>query len=165
MQAQRTQACRVCADPCAVHPRTHNQHVLQTRILLCDCPVGAERASKILGIKPSAHLQHRAMNAVEGWGDVPSLPEVLVGAVLHLFIEQRIMNESSNALQIRPVLQKEGITVVCPVVELAEVRCWVLRSVGAGSEVVRVQLELGGKHESTVVVCVVSFEQIRDRSL
>jgi hypothetical protein len=44
------------------------------------------------------------MNSVEVRGDVPSLPEVVVGAVLHLFIERRIMNESSNALQIRPVL-------------------------------------------------------------
>jgi hypothetical protein len=105
------------------------------------------------------------MDSVEVRGDVPSLPEVVVGAVLCLFIERRIMNESSNALQIRPVLKKEGITVGCPVIELAEFRCWVLWSVGAASEVVRVQLELGGQYEGTVVVCVVSFEQIRDRSL
>lgn len=105
------------------------------------------------------------MNSVEVWGDVPSPPEVVGRVVLNLLIERRIMNESSNALQIRPVLEKERITIVCPVVELSEVCWWVLRSVGTGSEVARVELELGGQHEGTVVVCVVSFEQIRNRSL
>src|SRR5579863_3961887 len=52
----------VIARPSAVYPRTYNQPIEYAGIILVDRMKGRERSLQILGIKPTAHRQHRAVN-------------------------------------------------------------------------------------------------------
>ena len=154
------------SQPVSMPPRPHHQQVRQPRVCLRNGMISAERSRKIFGVKPSADIQHRAVNVVEVLRNVARLPILVVRVMPDALIQQGVPCQCCNGLQSRPMREKELIPVLGSIVEeLTDLRRRKLQSTSARLEVIGIYLKLRCQHERAVVVSIVPKKKICHWSL
>ena len=69
-ELRAAQAVATAQPPAAMRPRTHDQGVGDTRVLLLDRTVGLERAVQIFGVEPTANGHDRGGDVLQMRQDV-----------------------------------------------------------------------------------------------
>ena len=69
-------------------PRSHHQHVEDSRILFLDALISAERAEEIFVVIPTAYGHHGGVNVLQVGEDVAIFPELIVVRMLHHLIPE-----------------------------------------------------------------------------
>src|ERR1700735_2044171 len=114
-----SQPFSVETSPTAMHPWTHDEGVEVRGIVFFDRTKLGQRTLQILGIKPSADGQHRAMNVLKVRREVAHFPVVVVRIVPELVVPERgIAAEIISKVSDRAGLQEKVVAILGAVVEL-----------------------------------------------
>ena len=155
---------RIVPCPLAMRPRSHEDPVRQTRVLLLDRLIGGQRPVQILGVEPPSDDHHRRRHVCEVRQYHPRLPPVVVVRVIHHFRPEldAVPEELRFDVLDRPEPQEEVVCVLVRPLELcaSSPRRFRSRAAERGIEREGVQQE-----ESAVVMEVVPDEPVRDRGL
>jgi hypothetical protein len=76
----------VSARPPAVGPRPHHDHVISVGIPALHRPVDMKRPHRVFGVKPAAHVEHRAVNVVHEFPQGTLFPVIVVVRVVDDFL-------------------------------------------------------------------------------
>ncbi len=152
------------ARPAAVHPGAFHQTVVNSRIVLLDGAEDLEGAGKVLGVEPSAHRQHRAMNVLQVRSEIARLPIVIVSVVPHLIVPEKalVMEVARVGIGERPQLEEEIVGALRAVIkpDSGLRRGGIFQGLETG-----VETKVGVEHESSAMVGVVTHEEIGHGSL
>ena len=142
------------AGPAAVHPRSHDQAVVDAGIVFADFVIRADRSHQILGVEPAADGQDGARDVLQVAPDRAGLPVLVVGRMREAGIPVfGATLKVAATVGDRADLQEKFVTVLRAVVEGGG---GLRRQFGFGSRLEPAEKpEVVREHESAAVIPVV----------